>query len=224
MQALPKQSLRPKEAIAATQSGVSERHVAAECERATIEAGGTFPGFGLFIRSTASLAEEHTTWSDRRLGPGDCLFLELSGCVERYHAPLGRLVHIGPAPPDAVQMADIAGDALKAVIAALRPGTLFRDVYASWKRSIDRAGLSHYHRHHCGYLVGIGFPPSWTGGNRVVGLSSESTIVVEPGMVFHVLSWLMGTGRGDFFVSNTVLVDDKGPEVVTRTHPGICER
>jgi Xaa-Pro dipeptidase len=36
-------------------------------------------------------------------------------------------------------------------------------------------------------------------------------------MCFHALSWLMGTGRGDFFLSNTVLLGENGPEVLTRT-------
>jgi Xaa-Pro aminopeptidase len=71
-------------AVAAVRAGVSERHVAAESERAMIEAGGTYPGFGPFIRSTARLGEEHTTCTDFRLGEGDALFLELSGCVARY--------------------------------------------------------------------------------------------------------------------------------------------
>jgi Xaa-Pro dipeptidase len=58
-------------AIEAVAAGASERHIAAECERAMIEAGGTYPGFGPFIRSTARLGEEHTTWTDARLADGD---------------------------------------------------------------------------------------------------------------------------------------------------------
>src|SRR5262249_38734108 len=87
----------PIEAIGAN---ASEGHVAAECERAMIEAGGTFPGFGPFIRSTARLGEEHTSWSDTRLQAGEAVFLELTGCVARYHAPLGRLIHVGRAPKE----------------------------------------------------------------------------------------------------------------------------
>ncbi|MBV9221843.1 MAG: aminopeptidase P family protein [Methylobacteriaceae bacterium] len=209
-------------AISAIGDEASERHVAAECERAMIEAGGTYPGFGPFIRSTIRLGEEHTTWTDRRFAAGEAVFMELSGCVARYHAPLGRLVHVGHVPEGAAKMAEIAGEAFDAVLGAMREGALFRDVYAAWQGIVDRAGLSHYRRHHCGYLVGIGVPPSWTGGNSVTGLRHDSDIKVKTGMTFHVLSWLMGTGRGDFFVSNAVLLDDDGPEVLTRTPAGVC--
>ena len=101
------------------------------------------------------------------------------------------------------------------MLEALRPGALAREVYAAWQRVVDRAGLAHYRRHHCGYLVGIGFPPSWTGGNRVTGLRHDSDLVIRTGMTFHILSWLMGTGAGDYFVSDTVLLGDAGPEVLT---------
>jgi Xaa-Pro dipeptidase len=211
-------------AIAAIGAGVSERHVAAECERAMIEAGGTFPGFGPFIRSTARLGEEHTTWTDHRFSDGEAVFLELTGCVARYHAPLGRLVHIGRAPESDRAMAAVCRDAFDAVVGALRRGATFGDVYAAWQRVVDRAGLAHYRRHHCGYAVGIGFPPSWTGGNKVTGLGPGSAIELETGMVFHVLSWLMGTGRGNFFMSNTVLLGADGPEVLTRTAAAIAVR
>ncbi len=184
-------------------------------------AGGTYPGFGPFIRSTARLHEEHTTWSSARLSKGDTIFLELSGCVARYHAPLGRLVHVGSAPDGARAMATVVADASAAVCEALKPGALFRDVYAAWQSVVDKAGLAHYRRHHCGYAVGIGVPPSWTGGNKVTGLRHDSEIVVATGMAFHVISWLMNTGRGDFFASNTVVVGDRGSEVLTRAPAGI---
>jgi Xaa-Pro dipeptidase len=211
-------------AIEAARAGASERSIAAECERAMIEAGGSFPGFGPFIRSTARLGEEHTTWTDQCLAAGDSLFLELSGCVARYHAPLGRLVHIGRAPKETHAMAALTLAAFEAVLGALKEGRRAREVYAAWQQVVDDAGLAHYRRHHCGYLVGIGLPPSWTGGNRVTGLRSDSDIVIRTGMGFHVLSWLMGTGRGDFFISNTVLLADTGPEVLNLTPMQVITR
>src|SRR3546814_2698596 len=113
-------------------------------------------------------------------------------------------------------MATICADAFAAVLDAMRPGVAFADVYAAWQGVVDRAGLAHYRRHHCGYAVGIGVPPSWTGGNTVTGLRADSRTELRTGMSFHVLSWLMGTGRGDFFRSDTVLLGANGPEVLTR--------
>ena len=196
-------------ALAALGDGVREADVAAACCAAMIRAGGDPPGFGPFIRPKARVGEEHATWGDGRYLAGEAVFLELSGCVGRYHAPLGRLVGGDAA------MAVTATRAFDAAVAALRPGARACDVYAAWQAVVDDAGLAHYRRHHCGYLVGVGVPPSWTGGNSVTGLRHDSDLAVEPGMTFHVLSWLMGTGRGDAFVSDTVLVTGGAAEVMT---------
>src|SRR3546814_6214573 len=92
-------------------------------------------------------------------------------------------------------MAAVGQEAVGAGLAALRPGALAREVYAAWQAVVDRAGLGHYRRHHCGYAVGIGMPPSWTGGNSVTGLRSDGDMALRSGMTFHILSWLMGAGQ-----------------------------
>ncbi|AZO30136.1 Xaa-Pro peptidase family protein [Mesorhizobium sp. M1B.F.Ca.ET.045.04.1.1] len=207
-------------AIAAIHDGAAEQEVAAECVAAMARAGGHAPGFGPFIRPAARLGEEHTTWGDGIYRRGEPVFAELSGCVSRYHAPLGRLIRIGVIKDEDAAMAEVTAKAFNAVVEALRPGARAREVYAAWQGVADEAGLSHYRRHHCGYLVGIGQPPSWTGGNSVTGLRHDSDLEIETGMSFHILSWLMGTGRGDDFISNTVLLTETGAEVLTRTPTG----
>lgn len=196
--------------------GASEAEIAAECQRVITE-GGTFPGFGPFVRSGDRLDAEHSTWTDRRLRRGDRVLFEVSGCVARYHAPVGRLVHVGHAPDGAHAMAAVAREAFAAARDALADGVPARDVYAAWHAVLDRAGLGRFHRHHCGYMVGIGMPPSWMGGTAVTGLRPDSDLVVRTGMAFSIHSWLMETGRGDFFLSNTVLLTDDGPEQLTRS-------
>lgn len=146
---------------------------------------------------------------------GEALFVELAGCVGRYHAPMGRLVWLGRPADHDLAMHEVCRAAFQRVVAAIRPGVTAAEVYRAWQSRVDEAGLSHYRRHHCGYLVGIGFPPSWTGGSEVVGLRHDSDLVLRPGMVFHLLSWLMGTGRGDAFASDAALLTEAGCEVLT---------
>lgn len=206
--------------IAALHDGADEREVAAECTAAMIRAGGAPPGFGPFIRPGPRLGEEHTTWGGGIHRGGDRAVFEISGCVGRYHSPLGRVVHVGDVPDGDARTAEVTQAAFEAVLGALKPGVRARDVYGAWQAVVDDAGLSHYRRHHCGYCVGIGFPPSWMGGNTVTGLRHDSALEIRDGMSFHILSWLMGSGIGDFFLSNTVLLGPDGPEVLTRTPNG----
>jgi Xaa-Pro dipeptidase len=207
-------------AIAAIHDGASERDVAAECQAAMVRAGGDPVGFGPFIRPGSRLGEEHATWGNDAYRAGEPVFLELSGCVSRYHAPLGRLVHVGGISDADAKMAETVKTAFDAVLSALRPGARAGEVYQAWQDVADAAGLAHYRRHHCGYAVGVGVPPTWTGGNKVTGLRAGSDMEIRPGMSFHVLSWLMGTGKGDYFVSSPVLLTGQGAEVLTRTQFG----
>ena len=103
---------------------------------------------------------------------------------------------------------------------SLKPGVRARDVYDAWQAVVDAAGMPEYRRHHCGYLIGIGFPPSWTEGNKVTGLRHDSDLEIKEGMTFHAMSWFTETGRGDYFVSNCVLLGPDGAEVLTNPPMG----
>ncbi|MBF2760537.1 MAG: aminopeptidase P family protein [Ectothiorhodospiraceae bacterium AqS1] len=206
-------------AVDAIGAGVEEREVAAQCQAAMIRAGGEPVGFGPFIRPESRLNEEHTTWGHGVYRDGEAVFLEISGCVGRYHAPNGRLVHIGDIPERNLKVAEICQSALNAALGAMKEGVRAKDIYATWQGAVDDAGLSRYRRHHCGYMVGIGFPPSWSGGNRVTGLRHDSDLEIKTGMSFHIMSWLMGTGEGDFFLSECVLLGEHGPETLTTAAP-----
>lgn len=196
--------------------GVNEIEVAAAVYQEMIQAGGEYPGFVPLIRSSETLLQEHSTWRDRPLESGEKLFLELSGASARYHAPLTRMGYIGRAEEGGEKAQTLALAAQDAVVAALRPGVETGSVYDAWQGVVDE-GLGHdrLRRHHCGYSVGIGFPPSWVGSSSVLGIRSGGKVVVRPGMTFHILSWITDDDLGDHFVSDTVIVGDSHTEVVT---------
>ena len=206
-------------AIEAIRDGASDYEVAAECQHAMTLAGSEYPGFGPFVRPTSRLGEEHTTWRGDVFHDGDAVFLELAGAYRKYQAPMGRLVYVGHAPQGAEASAKLAIDGMEAICAAIRPGARAGDAYLAWHEVAAAAGLADYHRHHCGYLVSIGFPPSWTGGSKVVGLAPGSELELEVGMTFHAHSWFTNTDVVDYFISNTVLLGENGAEVLTCATP-----
>lgn len=204
--------------IAVAGSGTTERSVAAAIYHEMMLAGSEHPGFAPFIRSSDILNQEHVTWRDRTLEPGTGLLMELSGCVYRYHAPLTRMVYIDHLPADAEPASQTALAGLAAIEKTLRPGVWSGEVYDAWQAAVDiELGHSRYRRHHCGYSVGIGFPPSWVGGSSVVGLRRNGKLPIAEGMVFHILSWILGQYAVDFCVSDTFLVTENGCEVLTTT-------
>jgi Xaa-Pro dipeptidase len=196
--------------------GVNEKEVAAAIYAEMIRAGGEYPGFVPLVRSSETLMQEHSTWRDRELQAGEKLFMELSGAAARYHAPLTRMGYIGVSEPGAERAQALARSAFGAVVDALSPGALTGDVYDAWQAVVDD-GLGHdrLRRHHCGYSVGIGFPPSWVGSSTVLGIRRGGRVMVVAGMTFHVLSWITDADLGDYFVSDTVVVGTDAARVVT---------
>lgn len=198
----------------ATQSEVVAAVYAEMASRSDFE----YPAMPPLIRSRDALLQEHATWEDGTIDSGDAVFFELSASMARYHAPLTRMAYVGEPPPGTDVAASIATAGLEAVRDALRPGALAKEVYDAWQAVVDE-GLGHdeYRRHHCGYLVGIGFPPSWTGGAGVLGLRRGSDMEIREGMTFHVLSWLLDQEPADFVLSDTMLVTAVGGEILTTT-------
>jgi Xaa-Pro dipeptidase len=206
-------------AIEAVRDGASDYEVSAECHRAMILAGSEYPGFGPFIRPTSRLGEEHTTWRGDIFRDGDAVFLEIAAAYRKYQAPMGRLVYVGSAPKGVEKSVQLAIDGMQAICDAIRPGAKAGAAYAAWREVARSAGLKDYERHHCGYLVGIGFPPSWTGGSMVTSLAPNAEFELQVGMTMHAHSWFTNTDCVDYFISNTVLLTEQGCEVLTSQTP-----
>lgn len=212
--AITDRSLRAGLSVAGV--GVNEREVAARVYQEMVLGGGEYPGFAPLVRSTDRLFFEHETWADRVFRPGDGVLMEMSGCRFRYHAPATRMAYIASAPEGSERIRQIALDALDEVRSALRPGVLTGDVYGSWQAVVDDGlGPGRLRRHHCGYTVGIGFPPSWVGSSTVLGIRPEGLVPIEAGMVFHLLSWISDEMVASYFVSDTVHVGEEDTEVLT---------
>lgn len=206
--------------IAAAQAGATEKDAAAAIYHRLIADGSDVPAFPPFVRASENIPQEHAGWRGHRvLRRGDRVLFELGAAVARYHAPASRIAYIGGPPAGVGASARIVLAGLEAIGATLRPGALAGEVYAAWYEAVRRElGRDGYHRHHCGYLTGLGFPPTWTGGAAVQGLRSGSELEIEEGMVFHVMSWLFGQDDlPDYGVSDTAVVTAVGCELFTTT-------
>ncbi|WP_081157708.1 M24 family metallopeptidase [Ensifer aridi] len=208
--------------IAAAGNGVAENTVAAEVYNAMISAGGQSPGFPPFIRSVERICEPHTTWTSRKLKTGDSFLLELSGCINRYHAPMARTGYVGPAPAAAKKLAEISNQAHQKALNALKPGALASDVHAAWQAHLNASNVS-ARLQHCGYTVGVSFPPTWTGGPGVNSLHGASTVPIKQGMVFHLLTWITDDAGNDNFLSDCVLVEETGAVFLTTLPRNLAE-
>lgn len=157
-------------------AGVSDNEVAAAVYQAMVAAGSEYPAAPPIIRPTNLIDHDHLTWTGWRLRPGDGLFVELSASVARYHAPLTRMIHIGPPTAPVRQAAELAVAGHDAIRKTVRPGAVSGEIYHMWEEAVGDAdpGARPIHQH-CGYLVGIGFPPTWMEGTPSSGYDPEES-------------------------------------------------
>jgi Xaa-Pro dipeptidase len=198
----------------AVREGASEYHIAAEVHRARIEAGSHFIRNPTYIVSGPRAALAHATWIGRDLEKGDAVFFEMGANFRHYDVGLIRCAVVGPAPDEYHRALDASRAALEAVIAAIKPGAIARDVHQVAVKELNRHGFGKYFDHRVGYGIGIEFL-TWIerGG---ISLDNGSKQVIEPNMTFHLIPFVKLPGKTAMGLSETVLVTQKGCEVMTK--------
>jgi Xaa-Pro dipeptidase len=201
-------------AVAAARAGATEDDIAGEAWQALVH-GSEYPAYAPFICSGPRTYMPHATWAGRRLEPGDAVFLEIGGSVQRYGAAMLRCGVVGEPSDQVLKMADACRTALEETMQAMKPGVPSQVVHATCQQALEAAGFGGYHRHRTGYSMGIGFPPDW-GEGHIKSLAADDPEPLQAGMVFHVIPSLPIEGVAGIALGETVLVTDSGGEALTQ--------
>ena len=210
--------------IEAAKAGAAESEVAAEISRAQLRAGSEYTALPAFVTSGLRSLVVHATWSQKKLAAGEVVFLEVPGCINRYHAALSRAIFLGD-PPDLLQRAiETSTHALTLAKAAIRPGARISEAFEAARDRIASANLGYRQLRRVAYSIGIAFPPGWDEGH-IVSINENEHRPFEPGMTFHVITTMRLQGLGATGCSDTVLVTRDGCETLTGgVEPGLHAR
>lgn len=201
--------------LAAVRAGNTENDVAAALMGGLIAAGSEYVGMEPFVASGPRSGVPHSTWRRRKIESGDLVILESAACINRYHAALFRTATVGNVPQKALDMYAVCDEALAAGLAVMKPGVTCAQVHNAVQQVIDRHGMTAGYRKRSGYSLGIAFAPDWGEGN-ILSLFRGVDVPLEPGMFFHVPITLREYGKFTVAVSETVLVTDKGIDVLSK--------
>jgi Xaa-Pro dipeptidase len=195
-------------AFDASRVGASEREIAAAIMSAQAMAGGEPPLEPIMMTGERTRLL-HGTWSDRQLGEGDQVYLELNGVVHGYWSKLMRTAVVGSASAEQKEIASVLIDALSDGISMMRTGAVAGEIDDALRGPVLRGGLRESYYHRVGYTMGLIHPPS--SGEYLREFMAGDTWTLEAGQVFHMLVLAQGIG-----FSETVLVTDDGPDVLTK--------
>ena len=209
-------------AVATAAAGVTDGEIAGAAYAAMTRAGGEYPCLSPIITSGRRSGILHSTHKRRTLEPGDNVLLEIGACHQRYTAPQMRTLTIGPASDEVQRAADACTAALNAVLEALRPGAVARDVAEIGWRALAAAGDELVFHGNFGYGIGAGFPPNWADATGFIQRDHDT--VLEPGMVFHHPIAVRRLGEFGVAFSETSVITRDGCEVLTHGERVLIER
>lgn len=153
----------------------------------------------------SALDDPHQT--DRRLGPGDEVLVDLYPAIDGYVADLTRNFIVGAATAEQLDRHAVLEAALAAGEKSLRTGALARDVDLAVRNELRRLApdLATSMAHHAGHGLGLAaWEEPWLGQSSEVIIEAGMTVAIEPG--------LYRPGIGGMRVEGNFLVTTDGVE------------
>ena len=148
-------------ALPLIKAGGSEADILAAMQGAIFSGGGDYPANEFIIGSGDDALLCRYKAGRRTLSDTDQLTLEWAGSYAHYHAAMMRTIIIGKPSARHLELYEASREALDAVVATLRPGHTFGDVFAAHARVMDDRDLTRHRLNACGYSLGARFTPSW---------------------------------------------------------------
>ncbi|MGZ4699856.1 MAG: type I methionyl aminopeptidase [Ilumatobacteraceae bacterium] len=189
-----------------------------------------YHGYPAVICASVNDEVVHGIPNERPLQIGDIVSIDCGAIVNGWHGDAAFTMGIGQIESEAQRLIDTADRALAAAVAAMNPGGHLGDVGAAVEAVVQMAGYGSP-RDYCGHGIGRAMhedPDVENRGRRGKGPR------LEPGVVLAIEPMLIAGGHDDVLVldddwtvvtadgslaahtEHTVLVTDRGPEILTR--------
>jgi Xaa-Pro aminopeptidase len=140
--------------------------------------------------------------------PGDVLVTGASAPVWGYLSELERTMFVGDPSSEQRRMFEHMVALQDVAFDAIRPGRACSDVDDAVRSYFEEHDLWPNWRHHTGHAIGLRY-------HEGPFLDSGDHTEIRPGMVFTVEPGLYAPELGGFRHSDTVLVTEGGPEILT---------
>lgn len=204
-------------AYAVLRPGVRDAEVAAVIMDTFYRGGSDTVCWGPIVASGYRAGSAHSSFNGRRIQAGETVFLEVTGEVKKYTAPLMRTAILGQPTPEIARVADAGARAVETILATARAGVPAAEVARAAGKVVEPILEGIVFHHNFGYPVGIGYPGTWI---ETLGffLRVDNPRPLKPGMVFHLPMSFRKFGEFGANQSHTIRISEDGPaEALTKT-------
>lgn len=189
---------------------MTECDLAAELEYQQRRQGAEKPAFETIVASGEHSALPHAQPRPKAIGAGTLLLIDMGASLGGYASDMTRTLFLGKPTRRTKRLYDAVLEAQLAAIAAVGPGTTGGTVDRAARRTLAGHGMDHLFIHSTGHGLGLEIhEPPRIGRNDTTVLQAGMVITIEPGVYVE--------GYGGVRIEDTVLVTEKGCEVLTPT-------
>jgi Xaa-Pro aminopeptidase len=204
--------------------GVTEIEVAAKMSYAALAAGaeGLYARRGSLVSSGHKLSVHQESPTRKRLRLGEFILLDVGPMMRGYYCDFARTVFLGDPTPKQRAIYQTAYRSIWAAIDNMRPGVHGAELHALAKEVIDNDGFSDDAIPLVAHGVGTTAqePPYIVlqEYKEAKGASMEAKdVILEPNMILALSNGVFVPGVGGCRFEETVLVNDTGYRVLSRT-------
>lgn len=190
--------------------GMTERELAARIGFEMRKLGAEGEAFPAIVASGEHSALPHAEPRDVKIGAGRLLLVDMGASVEGYASDMTRVAHVGKPGRKARALYEAVLEAQMAALEAVRAGVEARDVDRAARRVLVRLGYGEQFRHSTGHGLGLEI-------HEAPRLGAKSKTRLEAGMAITIEPGAYLPGFGGVRIEDTVLVTERGCEVLTPT-------
>jgi Xaa-Pro aminopeptidase len=190
--------------------GVRERDIAAEIDFQMRMLGAEKPAFETIVASGVHSAFPHARPGARRLGENELLLIDVGATLDGYASDMTRVVFAGIPPKRVRELYQAVLEAQLTALNAVRPGIEASKVDRAARDVLKRHKLEREFVHSTGHGLGLEIHEMpRVGRKEKTKLRAGMVITIEPGAYID--------GLGGVRIEDTVLVTERGCEVLTPT-------
>lgn len=188
--------------------GLTERQVRNRLDHAMREAGADGAAFDTIVASGPNGARPHHEPTDRVIGDGDGVVIDMGALVEGYRSDMTRTVMVGSVSEEYASMFALVRSAQAEALSSVRAGVTGSHVDAAARAVFVRGGVEHEFTHGTGHGIGLYI-------HEMPILSPRCEAVLRPGEVVTVEPGLYRGGVGGIRIEDLVVVTGTGCRILT---------
>jgi len=196
-------------AINNIKEGVTENRLKLMIEVHALKNNFNLAGFDIIIASGKNASLPHAAASGKAIGKQQMVIIDLGAMYSGYNSDLTRTVFLGRISHKYLRIYEIVLAAQLKAIEKLKPGVYAKDIDAVSRQYISDRGMGSFFLHSLGHGIG-------RETHEIPAISQNSNVRLEKGMVVTIEPGVYISGWGGVRIEDTVLITEKGCEVLTK--------